>query len=106
MEPYAYDPDKARQLLDEAGWDEINGDKPITLLTYYNNTLATNVIAAIQAMLAQVGINVVPQAVDVPPYHATKYPPTPAWSQFPLLSAVLKSGTAPNPPQTALHTNH
>src|SRR3546814_20202239 len=40
MEPYAYDPDKARQLLDEAGWDEINGDKPITLLTYYKNPLA------------------------------------------------------------------
>src|SRR3546814_12825039 len=93
MEPYAYDPDKARQLLDEAGWDEINGDKPITLLTYYNNPLATNVLAAIQAMLAQVGINVVPKAVDVPTYNATLYAQTPDWSQFPLVYAEI--GSAP-----------
>ena len=66
MDSYAYDPDKAKQLLADAGWDKLNGDKPITVLTYYNNQLATNVLAAVQAMLAQVGINVVPRAVDTP----------------------------------------
>ena len=30
LEPYAYDPAKAKALLAEAGWDKINGDKPIT----------------------------------------------------------------------------
>lgn len=54
IEAYSYDPEKARQLLKEAGWDEINGDKPITLLTYYTTPLAANVMAAVQAMLAQV----------------------------------------------------
>src|SRR5690606_8059416 len=64
LDPYAYDPEKAKQLLAEAGWDKLNGDKPITVLTYYNTPQATNVLAAIQAMLAQVGINIVPRAVD------------------------------------------
>ncbi len=35
IEPYAYSPDKAKALLKEAGWDQINGAKPITLLSYY-----------------------------------------------------------------------
>ena len=70
IDPYAYDPGKARQLLKEAGWGKINGAKPITLLTYYNTPLAANVLAAIQAMLAQVGINVVPRAVDMPTYNS------------------------------------
>ncbi len=54
IDAYAYDPQKARQLLDEAGWDKINGSKPITILTYYNSPLVANVLAAMQAMLAQV----------------------------------------------------
>ena len=41
-------------MLDEAGWAELNGDKPITILTYYTSPLVTNVLAAMQAMLAQV----------------------------------------------------
>ncbi|HET8728375.1 MAG TPA: ABC transporter substrate-binding protein [Alphaproteobacteria bacterium] len=96
IEPYAYDPEKARQLLEEAGWDEINGDDPITLLTYYNTPLATNVLAAVQAMLAQVGINVVPKAVDVPTYNATIYAQEPDWSQFPLVYAGLQNGPDPS----------
>ena len=73
LEPYAYDPAKAKALLAEAGWDKINGDKPITWLTYYNTPQAANVMAAIQAMLAQVGINVVPRAVDTPTYNGIVY---------------------------------
>ncbi|TCU14431.1 extracellular solute-binding protein (family 5) [Rhizobium sullae] len=53
IETYAYDPEKAKELLKEAGWDQINGAKPIALLTSYLTPLATNVLAAVQAMLAQ-----------------------------------------------------
>ncbi|MGO4722358.1 MULTISPECIES: ABC transporter substrate-binding protein [unclassified Inquilinus] len=96
IDPYAYDPEKAKQLLAEAGWDKINGDKPITLLTYYNTPLAGNVLAAVQAMLGQVGINVVPRTVDTPTYNATIYAKSPDWSQFPLVYAGLQNGPDPS----------
>ena len=96
IDAYAYDPEKAKQLLAEAGWDKINGSKPIPLLTYYNTPLASNVLAAVQAMLAQVGINVVPRAVDTPTYNATIYAQSPDWSQFPLVYAGLQNGPDPS----------
>ena len=96
IDAYAYDPAKARALLAEAGWAKINGDKPITLLTYYNTPLAGNVMAAVQAMLAQVGINVVPRTVDVPTYNATVYAATPDWNAFPLVYAGLQNGPDPS----------
>ncbi|AKR54662.1 peptide ABC transporter substrate-bindingprotein [Devosia sp. H5989] len=96
LNDYAYDPEKAKALLAEAGWDKINGDKPITWLTYYGTPLAANVMAAIQAMLAQVGINVVPRVVDVPTYNGIVYQDTnPDWNEFPLIYAGLQNG--PNP---------
>ena len=95
LDPYAYDPEKAKQLLAEAGWDKINGDKPITLLTYYNTPQATNVLAAVQAMLSQVGINVVPRAVDTPTYNGTIYAQKPDWNQYPLVYAGLRNGPDP-----------
>jgi peptide/nickel transport system substrate-binding protein len=95
MDGYAYDPDKAKQLLADAGWDKINGDKPITILTYYNTQQATNVLAAVQAMLAQVGINVVPRAVDTPTYNAAILAQKPDFSQFPLVYAGLRNGPDP-----------
>jgi len=96
LDAYAYDPEKAKQLLAEAGWDQINGSKPIPLLTYYNTPLASNVLAAVQAMLAQVGINVVPRAVDTPTYNATIYAQNPDWTQFPLVYAGLQNGPDPS----------
>ncbi|MCC7319630.1 MAG: ABC transporter substrate-binding protein [Rubellimicrobium sp.] len=96
IDPYAYDPDLARSLLAEAGWDAINGDKPITWLTYYGTPLAANVMAAIQAMLAEVGINVVPRVVDTPTYNSIVYQEgEPDWSEFALVYAGLQNG--PNP---------
>ncbi|CAN7633012.1 ABC transporter substrate-binding protein [Phyllobacterium sp. LjRoot231] len=92
IDTYAYDPEKAKQLLEEAGWAQINGDKPITLLTYYTTPLATNVLAAVQAMLAQVGINVVPRAVDTPTYNSIVLNPKPDVSQFQLVYAGLQNG--------------
>jgi peptide/nickel transport system substrate-binding protein len=96
IEKYAYDPAKAKQLLAEAGWDKINGSKPITFLTYYNTPQAANVMAAIQSMLAQVGINVVPRAVDVATYNGLIYAKTPDLTQFPLVYAGLQNGPDPS----------
>ena len=92
IDPYAYDPEKAKQLLAEAGWDKINGDKPITILTYYTSPLATNVLAAMQAMLAQVGINIVPRAVDTPTYNSVVYQQSGNAGDFPLIYAGLQNG--------------
>jgi len=96
IDEYAYDPEKAKALLAEAGWDKINGDKPITWLTYYGSPQAANVMAAVQAMLAQVGINVVPRVVDTPTYNGIIYKEgTPDWNEFPMVYAGLQNG--PNP---------
>ncbi|HTN63462.1 MAG TPA: ABC transporter substrate-binding protein [Devosia sp.] len=96
LNDYAYDPEKAKALLAEAGWADLNGDKPITWLTYYNSPQAANVMAAVQAMLAQVGINVVPRVVDVPTYNGIVYKEgNPDWNEFPLIYAGLQNG--PNP---------
>ncbi|WP_047458884.1 ABC transporter substrate-binding protein [Rhizobium rhizogenes] len=96
VEPYGYDPEKAKQLLKEAGWDKINGDKPITLLTYYTTPLAANVMAALQAMLAQVGINVTPRAVDTPTFNSIVLNPKPDVAQFQMIYAGLQNGPDPS----------
>ena len=76
IDHYAYDPEKAKALLEEAGWAEINGDKPIPCSPTTASPLVANVLAAIQAMLAQVGINVVPRAVDTPTYNSIVFAAT------------------------------
>ncbi len=96
LEPYAYNPDKARALLKEAGWDQINGAKPITLLSYYTSPQQVNIMAAMQAMLAQVGINIVPKAVDVPTYNGTVYATPADWTQYPVVYAGIQIGPDPS----------
>lgn len=96
LDAYPYDPDKAQSLLKAAGWAGINGDKPIPLLTYYNNSLTDNVLAAMQAMLAQVGIDVVPRAVDSATYTSIAFNGTnPDYNAFPLVYAGLQDGPDP-----------
>ncbi|MCO5071636.1 MAG: ABC transporter substrate-binding protein [Rhizobiaceae bacterium] len=95
LEAYDYNPDKARELLKEAGWDQINGAKPISVLTYYNNDQSNNVVAAMQAMLAQVGINIAPRVADMAGYNAVIYAKPIDPSQFQLVYAGLTNG--PNP---------
>lgn len=95
LDPYAYDPEKARQLLAEADWASINGDKPLTFLTYYNSPLIANVMAAIQAMLGQVGINVVPQFVDAAQWASIVYRDPANPEEFPIVMAGLQNGPDP-----------
>ena len=55
LNPYDYDPDKAKALLQEAGW---KGDKTYTLWYYYPDQLTATVMEAVQQYLAEVGIKV------------------------------------------------
>lgn len=93
LDDHAYDPEKAKALLAEAGWEEINGGETIPWLTYYNSPQVGNVMAAIQAMLAQVGINVSPRAVDVPTYNGIVRGEN--WDEFPLVYAGAQNGPSP-----------
>jgi len=59
--PWPYDPAKARQLLNEAGYP--NGFES-TLWSAYNNTTSEKVIQFVQQQLAQVGIKVQVRALE------------------------------------------
>ena len=61
LNPYAYDPDMARELLAEAGWDS---SRQIDLVYTYPDTLSADLIVAVQSYLADVGINVQPRRID------------------------------------------
>ncbi len=95
LDPYPYDPAKARTLLRDAGWEKTNGAKPLAWLTYYNTPLVENLMAAMQAMLAEVGIHVVPRAVDVATYNGIVYGRPPDLTQFPLVYAGAQNGPEP-----------
>lgn len=53
--PYSYDPEMAKQLLQESGWDSSN---TFTLWYYYSDQVTATVMEAIQQYLGAVGINV------------------------------------------------
>ncbi len=50
---YKYDPDKARALLSEAGW---NDNRELDVVYYYSDQITADFMAAMQAYLADVGI--------------------------------------------------
>ncbi len=53
LNDYAYNPEKAKELLKEAQWP---ADYVIDFATYYNNQEATNIMTAIQSMWEAVGV--------------------------------------------------
>jgi peptide/nickel transport system substrate-binding protein len=55
LNPYDYDPDKAKSLLQEAGW---KGGTTYTLWYYYPDQLTASVMEAVQQYLDAVGIKV------------------------------------------------
>lgn len=52
---YEYNPDLARQLLEEAGWDS---SQPVDFVTYYTSDLDKRIHAAMQQQWQEVGVNV------------------------------------------------
>jgi peptide/nickel transport system substrate-binding protein len=56
---------QAKALLDAAGW---NRSESVEMLTYYGDQASKDVVAVLQYMLAQVGINVIPRFVDGPTF--------------------------------------
>lgn len=61
LEPYAFDVEKAKALLDEAGYDY---DQTLQLGYYYTDQQTIDLMAIIQQMLAQVGIKVEPKLYE------------------------------------------
>ena len=77
--PYPYDPEKAKQLLDEAGWIDSNGDGTrdkdgVELVLKYGTTnreVRQDTQAVAQQDLAQVGIKLDLQSFDSDIFFAT-----------------------------------
>jgi peptide/nickel transport system substrate-binding protein len=65
LDDYAFDPDRARELLEDAGWEQ---DGPIEFFTYYGDQLSNDVMIAIQQFLADVGVDVEIRVMDVPSF--------------------------------------
>lgn len=73
IEPLAYDPDRARRLLDEAGWTDSDGDgvrdrngQPLrfSLMTNQGNQPREDAVTLIRDYLEDVGVDVQPQIVE------------------------------------------
>jgi peptide/nickel transport system substrate-binding protein len=61
LNPYKYDPAKAKQLLTEAGWDS---NRKVDFIYYYADQVNKDTVTAIQSYLAAVGVNVVPRLLN------------------------------------------
>jgi len=71
--PLPYDPDRARALLDEAGWKDGDGDgirdkggKPLafTLITNSGNQQREDALVLIQEQLRRIGVDATPQSLE------------------------------------------
>lgn len=65
---YQYDPEKAKALLAEAGWDS---SRQVDLQRYYTDQVNKDTVDAIAAMLQEVGINAVVREVKSAEFQAS-----------------------------------
>lgn len=65
-EPWGYDPEGAKALLEEARQDGVWTDRPIEIQTYYRASVYRTLLEAMQSYLAEVGITMEPAVVDDP----------------------------------------
>ena len=61
LDPYEFNPAKARDLLKQAGW---TAGKPIDFIYYYTDQVNVDTVVAIQSYLADVGIAITPRLLD------------------------------------------
>lgn len=61
LNDYKYDPEKAKELLKEAGWDP---NTEIKVVYFYTDQATQDLMAVIQQYLAEVGIKMVPTLVQ------------------------------------------
>lgn len=54
LNAYPYDPEKAKALLAEAGWDS---SRQLEMVYYYDDQITADLMAVLQAQLAEVGVN-------------------------------------------------
>ena len=54
LNKYPYDPEKAKALLAEAGWDS---SRTLEMVYYYDDQITADLMAVLQSQLADVGIN-------------------------------------------------
>lgn len=81
---YDYDPDKARALLAEAGWDS---SRELDVVYYYGDQATADLMAAMQAYLADVGIQMnyrmlegdIGAQIAIPPEDPVNGPSTFSW---------------------------
>lgn len=62
LNEYDYDPERARELLEDAGWS----GREVDFVYHYADQLNQDLIVAIQQYLADVGLNIAPRLVDPP----------------------------------------
>lgn len=67
LNKYEYNPEKAKQLLKEAGWDP---NRKVDLVYHYGDLYTRNLLLAIQQNLAQVGMKVELRYTDAATIHA------------------------------------
>ena len=65
LNAYEYNVDQAKALLEEGGWD----GSSVEILTYYTDQLSTDVLTAIQQFMADAGVDLTFQAIDVTTYN-------------------------------------